>query len=132
MADGRFMIQIDVEVHLEDQLARRLIDAAQVRKTEPVEVLADIIEAILGDNLIDAVLDDVQPATKAAREPAHQLGNRASQTKPAASRRNAELDAALEEFQARGGTVQKLPAGRAKGAMSWEKERDMGLVGSMI
>lgn len=46
------------EIVLKGPLANHLTAAAQKRNVPPVELLADIIEAVLNDNLIDAVLDD--------------------------------------------------------------------------
>ena len=55
------MNEID-EVHgdfvIQGDGARFLIDAARARNKTPVELLVEIIETVLRDGLIDAVLDD--------------------------------------------------------------------------
>jgi hypothetical protein len=51
-------ITIQIFLTLKGQLAQALDDAAAERNRPPVDVLADIIETVLGDNLIGAVLDD--------------------------------------------------------------------------
>ena len=55
------MNEID-EVHgdfvIQGDGARFLIDAARARTKTPVELLVEIIETVLRDGLIDAVLDD--------------------------------------------------------------------------
>lgn len=50
--------EIEVFTTLRNDLARKLLVAAKERAVEPVELLADIVETVLGENLIDAVLDD--------------------------------------------------------------------------
>jgi uncharacterized membrane protein YhfC len=47
-----------VELNLDGTLALALINAAAVRKRRPVDLLADIIERVLLDDLVKAVLDD--------------------------------------------------------------------------
>lgn len=47
-----------VEITLRDHLATKLEQAAALRACELAALLADIIEAVIGDDLIDAVLDD--------------------------------------------------------------------------
>lgn len=49
---------IDIETQLRGRLARALVRAAARRKVKPVELLARIVETVLNENLIDAVLDD--------------------------------------------------------------------------
>lgn len=46
------------EFTLKGELARTLLQHSAARQREPVEVLADLIEIILRDNLVDAILDD--------------------------------------------------------------------------
>ncbi len=48
---------LDLEISLRGQLAIKLIRASQARRMVPVEMLADIIEHVLNDDLISAVLD---------------------------------------------------------------------------
>ena len=50
-------IVVDCELQFRGRLATRLIRAAQARRMVPVEMLADIIEHVLNDDLISAVLD---------------------------------------------------------------------------
>lgn len=49
---------IDIELQLRGRLAAALEVEARRRNRQPAELLSDIIEAVLGDNLIDAVLDE--------------------------------------------------------------------------
>jgi hypothetical protein len=49
-----------VEVHmiLKNKFATRLLAEAKARDTSPVELLADILDAVLEDNLFVALLDN--------------------------------------------------------------------------
>lgn len=49
---------IDINMTLNGPLSDTLIAAAAKRGREPAEVFADIVEVVLGDDLVDAVLDD--------------------------------------------------------------------------
>lgn len=51
-------IEIKVETVFRGKLAQKLVDAAEERGCEPVELLATIIENVLGDDLIAAVVDE--------------------------------------------------------------------------
>lgn len=50
--------EIDIELTLRGPLAATLRLHAARRRRKPVDVLADILEAVLGDDIVDAVLDD--------------------------------------------------------------------------
>lgn len=54
---------IDIEIQLRGQTAARLEAEAKRRNRPPAELLADVIEMVIGDNLFDAVLD-TGPDTK--------------------------------------------------------------------
>ena len=54
-------IEIDFEGQLRGEQAKRLIEHADRYKKEPVELLADIIETVLNDDLVTAVLDVPPP-----------------------------------------------------------------------
>lgn len=56
MADDR--IVLNCEIALRGAMARVLLRRAAQRKRAPVELLAAIIEAVLMEDLVDAVLDD--------------------------------------------------------------------------
>ncbi len=43
---------------LTGEKAKRLIEYAERYKRSPVELLADIIDKVLEDNLVDAILDE--------------------------------------------------------------------------
>ena len=49
--------EIDIELQLRGLLADRLQSEADRICREPAELLADIIEAVLNENLVNAVLD---------------------------------------------------------------------------
>lgn len=49
---------IKVEMTLSGALAGRLLSAASARSIEPVDLLANIVEAVLDGDLVTAVLDD--------------------------------------------------------------------------
>ena len=51
---------IFVEITLRNELARVLHAHAEKRRKEPVEVLADIVETVLKEDIVDAVLDDMK------------------------------------------------------------------------
>lgn len=48
---------IDIELQLRGKLAAALQAEAVRRKRDPAELLSDIIEAVLTDNLVNAVLE---------------------------------------------------------------------------
>lgn len=50
-------IELLVETTFRDDLARKLIHEANERGVEPVELLATIIENVLRDDLVSAVVD---------------------------------------------------------------------------
>lgn len=50
--------EVVVEIQLGGVLFANLVQAARRRKKKPFEVLADVIETVLGEQLFDAVLDD--------------------------------------------------------------------------
>lgn len=50
--------EITGETRLTGPLAEALLKHAKDRQREPVELLADIVETVLRENLVDAVLDD--------------------------------------------------------------------------
>lgn len=52
------VVEIDLQMTLRNELAQRLIDEAARLRREPVVLLADIIERVLTDNLVGAVLDE--------------------------------------------------------------------------
>lgn len=49
---------IHVETTLRGRLAETLMRHADRRRARPVDVLASIVEAVLNDDIVDAVLDD--------------------------------------------------------------------------
>lgn len=51
-------IVLDVELTLRGDLAQTLLDHAKRRGRAPVELLASIIQFVLRDDLVDAVIDD--------------------------------------------------------------------------
>lgn len=51
-------IEIDLELTLRGDLAKSVAEIAERRRQEPAELLADVIEAVFGDDIVDAVLDD--------------------------------------------------------------------------
>ena len=51
-------IEIDVQMTLKNDLARKLVAEAKRLGRSPVELMADIVERVLGDNLVSAVIDD--------------------------------------------------------------------------
>ena len=54
---GGITNEIDIELQLRGPLAARLASAAFERRVKPAELLADIIETVLTDDLIAAVVD---------------------------------------------------------------------------
>jgi hypothetical protein len=50
--------ELTVDIVLRGRLARMLIKHAAVRKRDPAEVFADIVETVLREDMVDAVLDD--------------------------------------------------------------------------
>ena len=50
--------EVVVEIELGGVLFANLVRAARRRKKKPIDVLADVIETVLGEQLFDAVLDD--------------------------------------------------------------------------
>lgn len=55
---GEDGVEIQIVLTLRGPLADSLTGAANDRERDPAELLADIIETVLGEKLIDAVLDD--------------------------------------------------------------------------
>lgn len=55
---------LDVDLQLRGRNAAMLIAEAKKRRREPAELLADLIEKVLTDDLVDAVLDDDAPERK--------------------------------------------------------------------
>lgn len=51
-------VEIDLQMTLKNELAQKLIGEAARLRREPVDLLADIIERVLTDNLVGAVLDE--------------------------------------------------------------------------
>lgn len=49
--------ELCIELKLRAELARALLHSAESRKRRPIDLLADIIEKVLMDDLITAVLD---------------------------------------------------------------------------
>lgn len=49
--------EIDVQMTLRDDLARKLMAAAKKRCVQPVNLLAQVVETVLRDDLVDAVID---------------------------------------------------------------------------
>lgn len=50
--------EITLEINLRGEMARRVIEHAERLSRAPVELMADIVERVLADDLIDAVLDE--------------------------------------------------------------------------
>ena len=50
--------EITVETVLRGELARTLIEHAEARHKRPIDVFADLVEIILRENMVDAILDD--------------------------------------------------------------------------
>jgi hypothetical protein len=50
--------EITVDMTLKGPLAATLLRHAKRRKVRPIDLMADIVEAVLGDDIVDAVLDD--------------------------------------------------------------------------
>lgn len=51
-------VEIDLEMTLKNELAKKLIAEAERLGRSPVVLLADIIERVLTDNLVSAVIDE--------------------------------------------------------------------------
>lgn len=51
-------VEIDVHMRFSGDLAESLIHHALRLKREPASLVADIIEKVIGDDLVDAVLDE--------------------------------------------------------------------------
>lgn len=56
-----YILEYDGE--LVGELAKRLIEYAERYRVEPVDLLADLIERVLQDDLVDAVMDKIDGAT---------------------------------------------------------------------
>ena len=56
------------DYRLRGELAATLLKHAKARSKDPCELFADIVEAVLKEDLIDAILDDRQPEGKRERE----------------------------------------------------------------
>lgn len=50
-------IELSLEMSIRGPLAVTLLKAAEARNVKPIELLADIIEAVLNDDLVAAVID---------------------------------------------------------------------------
>lgn len=51
-------VVLDMELQLRGRLADTLIRHAEKRGRKPSDLLADIIETVLNDDIVDAVMDD--------------------------------------------------------------------------
>lgn len=51
-------VVLDIELTLRGDLAQTLLDHAKRRGRAPVELLASIVQFVLRDDLVDAVIDD--------------------------------------------------------------------------
>ncbi|MFG1417222.1 hypothetical protein V5F38_05335 [Xanthobacter sp. V0B-10] len=51
-------VVLDVELTLRGDLAQTLLDHAKRRGRAPVELLSSIVQFVLRDDLVDAVIDD--------------------------------------------------------------------------
>lgn len=66
MADGctEEVVELKFEMTFASHLFDRLGAAARLRDRTPVSLVAEIIETVLSEDLIGAVLDDVSSTTK--------------------------------------------------------------------
>lgn len=55
---GEDYVELDIKMRLSGDLAEACIYHALRLKREPVSLVADILEKVLGENLVDAVLDE--------------------------------------------------------------------------
>jgi len=53
-------VVLDVEMTLRGDLAQTLLDHAKKRGVAPVHLLASIVNLVLKDDLVDAVIDDAE------------------------------------------------------------------------
>lgn len=51
-------VVIDMELQLRGELSATLLKEAQSRGVKPIDLMADIINTVLRENLVKAVLDD--------------------------------------------------------------------------
>ena len=56
-------VELFFEITLSGRLAERLLGHAKRRRLPAVDVLADIVDVVLRDDLVDAVLNDVEQAS---------------------------------------------------------------------
>lgn len=49
---------IDIQTQLRGELAERLVEEADKRGQRPIDIVADILTAVIQDDLFTAVLDD--------------------------------------------------------------------------
>jgi hypothetical protein len=61
-------LQLDCEVNLRGELAKRLVEYAERFNTEPVELLADIIEAVLDQDLVEVIKERKKTVVKLGLE----------------------------------------------------------------
>lgn len=47
-----------MEIVLRGELARQVIEIAERRRQEPVEMMASVVEVVIRDDMVDAVIDD--------------------------------------------------------------------------
>lgn len=50
-------VEIDLDIQLRGELAKRVLEHAERLRIEPQEMLADIIEFAINEDLVDAILD---------------------------------------------------------------------------
>lgn len=51
-------VELKIELELRGELAKQLLEYAERFKREPAALLSDLIERVLLDDLVDAVLDE--------------------------------------------------------------------------
>jgi hypothetical protein len=52
--------EIKIEMGISGEMARTLLEHCERRSRAPVELMCDLVQMILSENLIDAILDDVE------------------------------------------------------------------------
>lgn len=50
--------EITMRIVLRGELARQVIEIAERRRQEPVEMMASVVEIVIRDDMVDAVIDD--------------------------------------------------------------------------
>jgi hypothetical protein len=58
VSDTEEMIAVNCEIIVKADLAEKLMAAARQRDRTPASIMGEIIEAVLCDGLVDAILDD--------------------------------------------------------------------------